>query len=168
MTKFMADIRKARIEDIRGILNCQEQVLESLRGILPAKFIDYEIESLCGPDGGDALGKAIEEKNTIVLVAVEAGSLVGFAQGRVDRGGTSWLAYMGVIPAYRRRGIARELVKRYITESQARGAHKVSLYTAPELRPAINLYTEMGFIAEGKKRRHRYGVELIAYSKSLE
>ena len=164
----MASIRKARIEDIQGLLDCQAIVLESLRGVLPNQFIEYEIRWLCAPDRKDVIEKAIEEKNMIILVGEEAGSIVGFAQGRVDRGGTSWLAYMGVIPAYRGMGIARELVNRYITESRAKGARKVSLFSAPELKPAIKLYVEMGFSTEGKIRRHIHGVDLVQYSKFLE
>ena len=164
----MARVRAAEVEDIRGLMDCQAQVLESLRGVLPTQFIEYQISWLLTSVGGDGPEKMIEGRNTIVLVADEEGSIVGFAQGKVDGGGTSWLAYMGVIPAYRRRGIARELVERFLTESRTMGAHRVSLYTAPELGAAIKLYTGMGFNAEGRMRRHRYGVVLIRYSRSLD
>ncbi|MFQ6054322.1 MAG: GNAT family N-acetyltransferase [Candidatus Bathyarchaeia archaeon] len=164
----MARVRRAGAGDIRGLMDCQVQVLESLRGVLPTPFIEHEMGGLRGRGREDALEKAIGEEDTIVLVAEEGGTIVGFAQGKVDRGGTSWLAYMGVAPAFRRRGIARELVRRFIAESRARGAHTVSLYTAPELRPAIRLYTEMGFTPAGRMRRSRYGVALIEYSKPLD
>jgi ribosomal protein S18 acetylase RimI-like enzyme len=164
----MVGIRKARVEEVENLLSCQAQVLESLRGMLPTHFIEYQMRWLRGSDVEDALETAIEGKNTIVLVAEDAKSIVGFAQGRVNKGGTSWLAYMGVIPAYRRRGIGRELTKSFLTESRSRGAHKVSLYTAKELKPAINLYIGLGFVRKGTTRRHNYGVDLIEYSRSLE
>ena len=164
----MVRVRVAEVEDIRGLMDCQAQVLESLRGVLPTQFIEYQISWLRTSVGGDGPEKMIEGRNTIGLVAEEAGSIVGFAQGKVDGGGTSWLAYMGVIPAFRRRGVARALVERFLTESRTMGAQKVSLYTAPELGPAIKLYTGMGFNAESRTRHHRYGVDLILYSRSLD
>jgi len=164
----MVGIRKARVEEIESLLSCQAQVLESLRDILPTNFIEYQMSWLCGSDAEDALETAIKEKNTIGLVAEEAGQIVGFAQGRVNRVGTSWLAYMGVIPTYRRRGIGRELTLSFLSESRSRGAHKVSLYTAKELKPAIKLYVGLGFFRECRTRRHKYGVDLIEYNRSLE
>lgn len=163
----MVMIRKARIEDTQSLLGCQAQVLESLRGVLPIQFLEHQMRWLSHSDRKSALENAIKEKNNIVLVAEEAESIVGFAQGRVNRDGTSWLAYMGVIPTYRRRGIGMELTKRYLIESQASGARKVSLYTAAELRPAIKLYVELGFI-KGSKMRHHKNVDLIEYSRSLK
>jgi len=164
----MVRVRVAEVEDIRGLMDCQAQVLESLRGVLPTQFIEYQISWLRTSVGGDGPEKMIEGRNTIVLVAEEAGSIVGFAQGKVDGGGTSWLAYMGVIPSSRRRGIARALVERFLTESRTMDAHRVSLYTAPELGAAIKLYTGMGFITDGRVRRRRFGVDLILFSKSLD
>ncbi len=160
-------IREARIEDTQNLLGCQIQVLESLRGVLPIQFIEQQMRWLYRSDRKSALENAIKEKNNIILVAEEAESIVGFAQGRVNRQGTSWLAYMGVIPTYRRKGIGRELTKRYLIESQARNAHKVSLYTVAELRPAIKLYVELGFSKGDKIRRHK-NVDLIEYSRSLK
>lgn len=123
---------------------------------------------LCGSDVVDALKQAIEGKNTIVLVAEDAGQIVGFPQGRVNKGGSSWLSYMGVIPAYRRRGVSRKLTRSFLNESRSSGAHKVSLYTAKELMPTIKLYVGLGFVRECRMRRHKYGVDLIEYDRSID
>jgi len=69
---------------------------------------------------------------------------------------------------YRRRGIARELVERFVEESRARGAAKVTLETSPALRAAVKLYAELGFVPEGFLSRHRMGLDIIVYSLFLE
>jgi ribosomal protein S18 acetylase RimI-like enzyme len=40
----------------------------------------------------------------------------------------------------RRKGISRQLLKTFIEETRRRGAAKVTLNTASELKPAIKLY----------------------------
>lgn len=164
----MNRVRRAKAEDVQGLVECQAQVLESLRGMLPARFIEAELDWLRAPDREDDIVEAIEAGSMIALVAEEAGSIVGFAQGKVDRGGTSWLAYLGVAPAFRRRSVARELVEGFIAESRARGARRVNLYAAQELEPAIRLYADMGFGTDGRIRRSRHGVDLRVYSKTLD
>lgn len=163
----MTGVRMAKAEDVQGMLDCMSTVWESLRDVLPIAWIDYEIENIRRPDAEDRLRKVITDPTRITLVAEEDG-VVGFALGRTDKSGLSWLSFMGVSPAHRRRGIGRGLVQRYLEESRLRGAHKVSLNTAPELKPAVKLYVGMGFLPEGLMRRHRYGVDLIVYSRFLE
>jgi len=90
------------------------------------------------------------------------------ATGMVGRGGLTTLGFMGVIPSMRRKGISRQLLKTFIEETRRRGAAKVTLNTASELKPAIKLYVEMGFLSEGLLRRHLHRVDSIVYSKFLE
>ena len=164
----ISTIRKAKVEDIQGLLDCIRRVWESLRDILPKPWVEDEIESNRQPDAKDRLKNVITDPTRIALVAEEKGEIVGFALGRTDKSGLSWLSFMGVSPTQRRRGIGRSLLRRYLEKSRLKGAQKVSLNTAPELKPAVNLYVDMGFIPEGLMRRHRYGVDLIIYSKFLD
>lgn len=154
-------IRKATARDIQGLLVCQASVWESLRGVLPTPWIEDEIERCHQPDVKDILRKIITDQTRITLVAEENNAIVGFALGRTDKGGLSWLSFMGVSPTHRRQGIGRKLVQAYLTESKIKGAQKVSLNTAPELKTAVKLYVDMGFVPEGLMKRHRYGVDLI-------
>ena len=161
------EVRETRQEDIDGYLDCQLKVFESLRGVLPPQFIEAEISWL--RDRGRArMERAIQDPNGINLVAEDSGSIVGIATGIVSRAGLSTLGFVGVAPTHRRRGIGRQLVQRFIEESREMGAAKVTLNTARELKPAIKLYVDMGFVPEGLLRRHVYGVDSIVYSKFLE
>jgi ribosomal protein S18 acetylase RimI-like enzyme len=74
---------------------------------------------------------------------------------------------MGVSPEYRRRGAARGLLHEFIKKSRESECTKVSLNTAPCLKPAIKLYTDTGFIPEGYMRNHMHGLDLIFYSLFL-
>ena len=163
----MVTVRTAKVGDIKGLLLCGAKIWESLRDVLPSRWIEDEIERLHQPSAEDTLRRVIEDPTRITLAAEEDGEIVGFAMGRTDKSGLSWLGFMGVSPTHRRGGIGRELIQRYIYESRVRGAHKVSLNTAPELKSAVKLYVDMGFVPEGLMRRHRYGVDLILFSKFL-
>ena len=103
-----------------------------------------------------------------MLVAEEEGMMVGHVQGRVRSGGYSWLGFMGVSPNLWRQGIGRTLLHGFIEESRKSGCTKVSLDTAPCLKPAIKLYADVGFIPEGYMRNHMHGLDLIFYSLFLE
>jgi len=161
-------IRRAKIDDFQGMVECQARVWESLRSVLPKTWVENEIQRLYRPEERDFFQRIIADPKRITLVAEEDGGIVGFAMGRTDESGLSWLSFMGVSPTHRRRGIGRGLVQRYLEESMLKGARKVSLNTAPQLKPAVKLYVESGFMPEGFLRRHRYGVDLIIYSKFLE
>lgn len=70
------------------------------------------------------------------------------------------------IQSYRRRGVGRDLLNRFIEECRKRGARKISLDTDPRLVPAIQLYERSGFTQEGSVT-NPYGLELILYSKNI-
>ena len=59
------------------------------------------------------------------------------------------LAGVYVAPAYRRRGIARELCREAIAASRARGARRMVVHPS---RAGLALYTELGFV-EGNELR---------------
>jgi ribosomal protein S18 acetylase RimI-like enzyme len=162
------EIREMREEDIESYLECQARIWESLRDQLPEEYVERNM-AWTGREGAkEAWERVLADPGWIVLVATEDGSVVGMAQGSVDWSQLSTLGFLGVDEGYRRRGIARELVERFIEESRSRDASKVALYTSPTLRPAVKLYAEMGFVPEGFLSRHRLGVDMIVYSKFLE
>ena len=164
----MTSIRKATVKDIQNLLECHTSVWESLRGVLPTPWIEDEIERSHQPDVKDVLRKIITDQTRITLIAEENNAIVGFALGRTNKGGLSWLSFMGISPNHRRQGIGHKLVQAYLTESRKKGAQKVSLNTAPDLKTAVKFYVDMGFVPEGLMKRHRYGVDLIVFSRFLE
>ena len=157
-------IRSLKVDDIISFKKCYLSIWNSLRGILPDKFVAEAIEDVSKTLFSDRLVAAIEDPKRIMLVAEENDEIIGLAQGRTNKGGYSWLGFMGVSPEKRRMGIARRILEEFISYSKNEGCTKVSLNTAPTLKPAIKLYTEMGFIPEGYMRNHMHGLDLIFYS----
>jgi RimJ/RimL family protein N-acetyltransferase len=62
---------------------------------------------------------------------------------------------MGVLKAYRRRGIGQALLERAIRESHTKGLEKVELEVFASNAPAIALYEKVGFMVEGRRRKSR-------------
>lgn len=52
-----------------------------------------------------------------------------------------------VAPAYRRQGIARELIRAAIAESLKAGRTAIRLWVSPDNISAVTLYRSMGFVA---------------------
>ena len=164
----MVIIRDACDEDIQGFIECYSKVWKSFRGILPEQWVEEVIKEAGQPSFSETIRSAIANPDRILLVAEKDGKIVGHAQGRVNRGGYSWLGFMGVSPNLWRQGIGRTLLHGFIEESRKSGCTKVSLDTAPCLKPAIKLYADVGFIPEGYMRNHMHGLDLIFYSLFLE
>jgi ribosomal protein S18 acetylase RimI-like enzyme len=160
-------IRKMRKEDIADYIDCEERIWETLRDHLPEEYIDRNLNWIRRQGVGDAWARVIDDPNWILLVAEEDDSIVGMAQGRVDWSRLGTLGFLGVDESHRRRGIAMSLMEKFIEESENLGAAKITLNTAPTLKPAVKLYADMGFVPEGFLSRHRLGVDMIVYSKFL-
>jgi ribosomal protein S18 acetylase RimI-like enzyme len=160
-------VRDTHIDDIPGFVDCYSKIWESLRGILPDTFVEEATEGVGQQAFSDRIIAAIADPARIMLVAEEGGTIVGLVQGKTNKGGYSWLGFMGVSPDHRRRGLGRGLLDEFIRRSRESGCTKVSLDTAPCLKPAIKLYADTGFIPEGYMRNHMHGLDLIFYSLFL-
>jgi GNAT superfamily N-acetyltransferase len=162
------ELRKANREDVTGLIECQCRIWESLRSLLPPVWVDNELQELKEPRMKETFKRLVQDPDRIILAAEENREILGVAFGRTNKGGVSWLGFLGVTPSFQSKGIGKALLQRYLEESKRQGSHKVSLNTAPQLKPAIRLYTGMGFLPEGLYRRHVYGQDLIIYSKFLD
>lgn len=80
------------------------------------------------------------------VVWEEDGKPVGVANvGRQGSSDTWYISNVGVLPAYRRRGIARKLTTAAIERAKAGGAHRVTLKVIDGNDPAADLYRKLGF-----------------------
>ena len=163
----MVVVRRANEGDISGYLECYGQVWSSFQGILPDQYVSDVLTRLDQPTFKENIKSLLDRPDGLLLITEEKGKIIGHAQGRLNKGGYAWIGFMGVSPENRRQGIGRELLSAFIEESRRYGCTKVSLDTAPCLKPAIKLYTEVGFIPEGYMRNHMHGLDLIFYSYFL-
>ena len=165
---LMVKVKHASIDDVGRLLNCLLVVWESLRGMLPNSHVDHEVENLKRPQVVERMRNSIQSPQGINLLAEEdAGSVIGVAMGNFVEDGIARLGFLGVIPTYRRKGIGSSLLRRFQEEAEKKGAHKVFLFTAPSLQPAIRLYLKEGFVPEGFLRNHYHHQDFIIYSKFL-
>ena len=102
----------------------------------------------------EELGRHVEACSTngsLHLVAKDGLRVVGWAQ--IDRARGDSVAHrghlgMGVLPEYRGRGIARQLLERCISIANARGIYRIELEARTDNRRALELYSSMGFSVE--------------------
>jgi ribosomal protein S18 acetylase RimI-like enzyme len=107
-------IRKMRKEDIEDYIDCETRIWETLRDYLPEEYVDHNLNWIRRQGVRDAWARVIDDPNWILLVAEEGDSIVGMAQGRVDWSRLVNLGFLGVDESYRRRGIARSLMEKFI------------------------------------------------------
>lgn len=101
---------------------------------------------------GDFLGREMTRPDAIVLVAEEAGAVLGYAYAGLE--GNDYMALRGpagvvydlvVDPARRREGVGRRLLDATLAMLVDRGAPRVVLSTAERNHVAQSLFADAGF-----------------------
>lgn len=159
-------IRVISHEEVQGFIDCYIEVFRSLKGILPDEYVNNQIKRASSTEFQENVSKEVSDPHHILLVSLDDGHTIGLAWGNIKEDGSSWLSFLGVVPAFRRKGIGRSLLTRFIEESNKKGSGIVSLDTDPGLIPAIKLYESMGFVKDGLVK-NPYGLELILYRKDI-
>lgn len=112
--------------------------------------------------------RVLQDPHAFCFVAVTSGKIIGIVMGRVwGESGLAFLSWVGVHPDYQRRGVGTKLMREVLEYCKSRGCHKVTLYTMPVLRPAVNFYLKLGFVPEAYLHRHWWGADFIVMSKWL-
>ena len=122
--------------------------------IEPATWRDLNalraLEQVCFPQDAwpllDLIG-VLTLPNVIRLKAQDDGKMVGFVAADIRRSqGLAWIATIGVLPEFRRRGIGAALLE----ACEARlDIPRIRLSVRASNHPAVRLYTRLGY--------HRYG-----------
>ncbi|GAA4266449.1 ribosomal protein S18-alanine N-acetyltransferase [Frondihabitans peucedani] len=157
MTAGAVEIRRATPAD-----------LEPIMAIETAAFVN----DAWSPE---SMAHELADSSCFYLVAVEqaageAGAVVAYSGLRAPIGSPdSDIQTITVAPEYRRRGIARDLVRRMLDEAAARGARETFLEVRVDNPGAQTLYESFGF--EGIAVRPRYympdGVDALVMRASL-
>ena len=88
---------------------------------------------------------------SVPLVAQAGGEVLGYV-GSQSVMGEADMMNLAVLPAARRRGIARALVTALIRELAGGGVHSLTLEVRASNEAAIGLYDKLGFVAVGRRR----------------
>ncbi len=142
-------LRLASRSDARDLARLRRASLLEL-GIADADHPQFE------RDAENAFAALLESRELAAWVLVAEGRVAGAAcalfWNRLPYPGTSLhaeLAGVYVAPNYRRRGIARELCRKAIAASRARGVRRIVVH--PSVAGSA-LYTELGFTASNELR----------------
>jgi len=94
----------------------------------------------------------LEDPAVACFVAESKGRLIGEAKVQL-RAGVGDLG-MQVAATDRGHGVGTALLDAIVCWSRAQGAHKIALQVWPHNHPARRLYERLGFVIEGRLRRH--------------
>jgi ribosomal-protein-alanine N-acetyltransferase len=112
----------------------------------------------------------ITSYNSITLVARGNDEIVGFAIGSIElnRGTTNGhVLTIEALPSYRRRGIAKRLLKELETFFKEKGAVESRLEVREDNVPAVNLYLKLGYIPVVKLERYYKDAHGLYLKKKL-
>ncbi|CUW90043.1 GNAT family N-acetyltransferase [Rhizobium pusense] len=95
------------------------------------------------------------ENNHPQFVAIADGEVAGWCdirrQDRVTRAHCGTLG-IGILPAYRDKGLGAQLMRRALDSARQGGLHRVELSVHADNARAIALYEKIGFVHEGRAR----------------
>jgi ribosomal-protein-alanine N-acetyltransferase len=114
------------------------------------------LHSACFPDDpweAGAMARLIALTGSFGWLAREDESPVGFILVR-DLGNECEILSLGVVPRWRRRGIAQDLLRAAIVETRRRALSSLVLEVATDNDAAGALYAGFGFVAVGRRARY--------------
>ena len=112
----------------------------------------------------------LTSSNSIALVARVDDEIVGFAIGSITvNKGTphGHVLTIEALPSYRRRGIAKRLLKELETSFKEKGAVESCLEVREDNVAAINLYLKLGYMPVAKLERYYKDAHGLCLKKNL-
>ena len=89
--------------------------------------------------------------NAFFVTAVDEEKILGYG-GMHCTHQECYIDNIAVFGHQRKKGVGTAIVKALVQEAQRRGAEYISLEVRPSNRPAVGLYTKLGFMEEGRRR----------------
>ena len=148
-------IRLLEDKDIPQVLEICREMREHHRRILGGYFksIDEDYER-------SSLAKALDDENSPVYVAeTEDGKIAGMVQAAfevrpyLEQESFCHIGGLGVLPGYRRRGIAKALMDRVFEACRARKITEVTLGVFNRNTGAYKFYEDLGFLPLEQKMK---------------
>jgi ribosomal protein S18 acetylase RimI-like enzyme len=147
----MFTIRRATAVDQEALGRFGGALMRQHHAADTSRFIQVE-----NPEAGYGryLVSQLSDPDSLVMVAEESGTIVGYIYADVE--GTSWMDLRGpcgfvhdvyVDQAARQRGAGRELMRAAIAWIQSKGRTQVVLWTKTKNDRAQHLFTALGFRA---------------------
>jgi ribosomal protein S18 acetylase RimI-like enzyme len=148
--RITVTIRRAGATDVRAKGRLGAVLVRAHHDFDAARFIAATPETEHGY--GSYLGSQLGKPDIVILVAEDAGEVVGYTFAGVEgydymelRGPAGVLYDLVVDPAHRGHGVGRALLDATLAELQTRGAPRVVLATAERNEVAQRLFARAGF-----------------------
>jgi len=143
-------VRPSILADAEALWRCLDAVAQERRHIAMVEAPTLEqVRSFLG---------TMADQGVIQFVVLAGSQLVGWCD--VTRKPIEGLRHsavlgMGLLSAYRGRGLGNALLRAVLHEAQSQGDTRVELEVYTSNQPAIHLYERFGFLREGIKRAAR-------------
>jgi ribosomal protein S18 acetylase RimI-like enzyme len=112
----------------------------------------------------ELLRALVSESPDSVLIARDGRKLAGFCFNK-DDDGLVWLAWFGVHPSYRRKGIGLALLEKLEEIARNRNSHKIWCDCRTENEASKVVLSNYGYIELCTVRNHWYGQDFILWEK---
>lgn len=100
----------------------------------------------------------------IVLAAKIENKIAGFAVLDKPYGGVCFLRWLGVQPAYRKKGVGKKLIAEWEAYGRKYGCHKIEVAGQPG---AKKFYQKVGLRLEGKRELSYFGIDQYIFGKVI-
>jgi ribosomal protein S18 acetylase RimI-like enzyme len=107
-------------------------------------YRDYPVPIIMTPESLDRLAHSEDVDLRLSIAAMDHDQVIGMGMLGV-RGNTGWIGGLGVIPHYRRQGIARAILNQLLTNARERALEYALLEVIESNDGAYALYRERGF-----------------------
>jgi ribosomal protein S18 acetylase RimI-like enzyme len=162
-------IRKMKLEDAEQISRVTREIMldnwdRYEKDYYPRRAFEFDISR----HSAEKYRESLMDKTSFTLVAEEKGKIVGVATGALfGDSGLARLNWIGVYPNQQKKGIGKTLLMEVVNYCITKGCHKITLYTMPNLIPAMNLYLRFGFVPEAYLHKEWWAVDFLKMSKWL-
>ena len=147
----MADLRTIREEDAQQFLALCRQLDEETHFMM---FEPGERTTTLAQQR-ERIRRVLAQANQILLVAVDAGQLVGYISGLGGDCRRNWKTVhivIGILQSYSGQGIGKRMFQALEEWAVKQGLHRLELTVMAHNQRGIALYQRMGFQVEGVKR----------------
>jgi ribosomal-protein-alanine N-acetyltransferase len=121
----------------------------------------YSVEKACFPGvyaySKDLLRYFLERTDGWTIIALDSDRLIGFIMASADASkGIGHIDTVDILPSYKRRGIAKILVKKIEDKIKSIGIKKIWLEVRTTNTPAMTLYKNSGYTIEKLLKGYYY------------
>jgi ribosomal protein S18 acetylase RimI-like enzyme len=144
------DVRQATTDDVDAIRTvARESLTASYGDALPGSVVDDAVERWYGAQN---LAGDVAREDTVFLVVVEAGDVLGFAQSYLSRQRevVADIDWVHVAPTRRGEGIGTELLQSMEDELRHRGVDRAEARVLAANEEGVAFYEEHGFDPAGE------------------